>query len=98
MAKSGKSIKKSTILNNHGGVFTMPGGFKVRVEILDKQEAQDQMGSKVLAQYYHDDHLIVLKRSRAPKKRRTDLEHELQHMCVDWIDFFIRKAKIKMKE
>ncbi|MGH9910321.1 MAG: hypothetical protein ACRD32_06735, partial [Nitrososphaerales archaeon] len=85
-----------TILNRYGGVFTMPGGFKVRVEILGKEDARDQMGSKVLAQYYQDDHLILLKRSRTPKKRRTDLEHELFHMAVDWIDHFVRKARVSV--
>ena len=89
--------KRSTLLTNYGGVLNMPGGFKVRVEILDKQDARDQMGSKVLAQYYQDDHIILLKRSRPAKQRKSDLEHELQHMCVDWIDHFIRKAKITRK-
>ena len=93
-----KGMRRSTILNNYGGVFSMPGGFKVRVDILDKTDAKDQMGSKVLAQYYQDDHLILLKRSRSAKKRKTDLEHELQHMCVDWIDHFIRKARVTTKK
>jgi Zn-dependent peptidase ImmA (M78 family) len=90
-------MRRSTILKNYGGVFSMPGGFKVRVDILDKNDARDQMGSQVLAQYYHDDHLIVLKRSRSDKQRKSDLEHELQHMCVDWIDHFVRKARVIKK-
>ena len=89
-----KGIRRSTILNNYGGVFTMPGGFKVRVEILGKEEAREQMGNQCLAQYYQDDHVIMLKRSRKPKQRRTDLEHELSHMVVDWIDHFVRKARV----
>ena len=72
----------------------MRGGFKVCVEILDKIDAREQMGNEILAQYWHEDQLIQLKRSRTAKQRRTDLEHELQHMCVDWIDHFIRKAKV----
>lgn len=71
----------------------MPGGFKVKVEILDKEEANDEMGKEVLAQYYHEDHLIQLRKERTPSQRKTDLEHELQHCCVDWVDYFIRKAR-----
>jgi len=90
--------RHSTILKNYGGTFTMPGGFRVTVDILDKSDARDQMGSQVLAQYYQDDHIILLKRSRSAKQRKTDLEHELQHMVVDWIDHFVRKAKIVRKQ
>lgn len=93
-----KGMRRSTSLNNYGGVFSMPGRFKVRVNILNKSDARDQMGSKVLAQYYQDDHIILLKRSRSAKQRRTDLEHELQHMCVDWIDHFVRKARVSKKK
>lgn len=97
MTNGKRRTKISTGLANHGGAFTMPGGFRVRVEILDKQDAKDQMGSQVLAQYYQDEHLILLKRSRSAKQRKTDLEHELQHMCVDFIDHFVRKAKVTKK-
>lgn len=86
--------KISTLLANNGGSFTMPGRFKVRVELLDKSDAKDTMGSQVLAQYYPDEHLIILKRSRSAKQRKSDLEHELQHCCVDWVDHYIRKAKV----
>ena len=83
----------ATRLNVDGGIFSMPGGFKVRVEILDKDEAEEEIGPEYLAHYCHDDHLIQLRRSRSNADRLTDLEHELQHCCVDWVDFFIRKAK-----
>ena len=92
-----KGTKQSTVLAQYGGSFTMPGGFRVKVEILDKQDSKDQMGSQVLAQYFQDDHLIVLKRSRSAKQRKTDLEHELQHCCVDWVDHYIRKARVTKK-
>jgi len=92
-----KGMRQSTILNNYGGEFVMPGGFKVKVAVLDKEDANDHMGGKALALYYQDEHLICLKRSRPAKLRRTDLEHELQHMVVDWIDHFIRKARVKKK-
>jgi hypothetical protein len=85
--------KLSTVLNKQGGTFTMPGGFKVRVEILDKEEANAEMGREVLAQYYHDDHLIQLRKERTVAQRKSDFEHELQHCCIDWVDFFIRKAR-----
>lgn len=85
--------KLSTLLNNKGGKFTMPGGFAVRVELLDKEDANEEMGKEVLAQYYHEDHLIQLRKERTPSQRKTDLEHELQHMTVDWVDYFIRKAR-----
>ena len=88
-----KKVRTSTLLNSQGGTFTMPGGFKVRVEILDAGEANAEMGKEVLAQYYHEDHLIQLRKSRTAKQRKTDLEHELQHCCVDWVDYFIRKAR-----
>lgn len=71
----------------------MPGGFKVRVELLDEDEANDEMGNEVLAQYYHDDHVIQLRKARTATQRKSDFEHELQHMCVDWVDYFIRKAR-----
>jgi len=90
-------MRSSTILKNYGGSFTMPGKFKVIAEILDKHDAHDHMGSKVLAQYYQDDHLILLKRSRSAKQRKADLEHELGHMCIDWIDHFMRKSKVPVK-
>ena len=88
-----KKLKTSTLLNKYGGTFTMPGGFKVRVEILDNEEANAEMGAEVLAQYYHDDHVIQLRKNRTPKQRKSDFEHELQHCCVDWVDYFIRKAR-----
>jgi hypothetical protein len=89
--------KRSTILANYGGAFTMPGGFRVVVELLGRQDARECMGGKILAQYYQDEHIIVLKKSRSAKQRKADLEHELQHMTVDWIDHFVRKAKVSKK-
>lgn len=88
-----RKVRTSTLLNKHGGVFRMPGGFTVRVEILDKEEANAEMGREVLAQYYHDDHVIQLRRERTVKQRKSDFEHELQHMTIDWVDYFIRRAK-----
>lgn len=88
-----KKIKIATQLRKFGGMITLPGGFKVRVELLDKEEADDEMGKEVLAQYYHEDHLIQLRKERTEKERKSDFEHELQHMCVDWVDYFIRKAR-----
>lgn len=85
--------RKSTELIQRGGVFTLVGGFRVRVEILDNDEAREEMGNEVLAQYFHDDHVIQLRKSRSMKQRRADFEHELQHMCIDWVDHFIRKSK-----
>ena len=86
-------MRTSTSLNKYGGVFTMPGGFKVKVEILEHEDANAEMGAEALAQYYHEDHLIQLRRTRTAKQRKTDLEHELQHMVVDWVDYFIRRAR-----
>lgn len=71
----------------------MPGRFKVTVHILDKTEAKDEMDSKALAMYYQDEHAIVLRKSRSQAKRKEDLEHEISHMCIDWADHFIRKAR-----
>ena len=85
--------RKSTELIRHGGVFTLVGGFRVRVEILDKDEAREEMGNEVLAQYFHDDHVIQLRKSRSLKQRRADFEHELQHCCIDWVDYFCRRAR-----
>jgi hypothetical protein len=90
-----KGKRSAVILNKYGGTFTMPGHFKVRVEILNKDEAKDQMGTQVLAQYCQEEHLILLQRSRTSKQRMTDLAHELQHCCVDWVDHYIRKARCK---
>jgi len=97
MAKHLRGMRRSTLLKNVGGTFTMPGRFKVHVEILGKDDAREQMGGQVLAQYWQGDHIISLKRSRTDKQRRTDLEHELQHCCVDWIDHFMRKARVTKK-
>lgn len=85
--------KTSTLLREQGGSFNMPGGFKVRVEILNKEDADDEMGKEALAQYFHDDHLIQLRKSRTKKQRKSDFEHELMHMTVDWVDYFVRKAR-----
>lgn len=71
----------------------MPGNFKVVVQVLTKSEAKDEMDSNALAQYWQEEHIITLRRNRSPKQRKSDLEHELQHMTVDWVDHFIRKAK-----
>lgn len=71
----------------------MPGGFKVKVQIVAKEAEAEEIGEQTLACYYHEDHLIQLRSSRPLHLRRTDLEHELQHACVDWVDFFIRKSK-----
>jgi len=90
--------RRSTLLNNHGGTFTMPGGFRVRVEILDHEEANAEMGVEVLAQYYHDDHVIQLRKNRTAKQRKSDLEHELQHCSIDWVDYFMRKARVTTKQ
>ena len=84
--------KLVTVLATEGGSFTMPGGFKVTVEVLGKQDASEEMGNKVLAQYYQSEHKILLKRTRSMRKRKADLEHELGHMCIDWADHFVRKA------
>lgn len=86
-------MKKFTLLSKQGGVFTMPGCFRVRVEILEKDEADDEMGREALAQFLHDDHLIQLRRERTAKQRRADLEHELMHMTVDWVDYFGRRSR-----
>lgn len=83
----------STKLNKVGGVFTMPGGFRVKVQVVPKEDEKEEIGDETLACYYHADHLIQLRSSRSVAQRRTDLEHELQHACVDWVDFFIRKSK-----
>ncbi len=85
-------MRKSTDLIKNGGTLVMPGGFKVRVEILDKEDAASEMGSEVLAQYFHADHLIQLRKSRPLKQRRKDFEHELGHMSIDWVDHLIRKG------
>ena len=88
-----KKVRTSTKLREQGGMFVMPGGFKVRVELLQKDEADAEMGREVLAQYFHEDHLIQLRKCRSKKQRKSDFEHELQHMTVDWVDYFIRKAR-----
>jgi Zn-dependent peptidase ImmA (M78 family) len=71
----------------------MPGGFKVKVQVVSKEDESDEIGEQTLACYYHEDHLIQLRSSRSLKQRKTDLEHELQHCCVDWVDHFIRKSR-----
>ncbi len=86
--------RQSTLLNKYGGTLTLPGGFRIRVEILDTDEEDSILGRECLAHYIHADHLIQLRRSRTIKQRRTDLEHELQHASVDWLDYFMRKAKV----
>lgn len=86
--------KQSTILINDGGSFTLPGNFRVSVHILGKNDAKDDMDSQSLAMYYQDEHSILLRRSRSKKNRKADLEHELQHCCVDWVDHFIRKSYV----
>ena len=88
-------MKIATHLYQYGGIIRMPGGFKVTVVLLDKEEAKDTLGSQVLAAYWQEDHVITLKKSRSARQRKTDLEHELQHMTVDWIDHFIRKARCR---
>lgn len=89
-----KRAKQATLLNRYGGSFTMPGGFRVKVQVLDKEDEPTEIPGKVLAQYWQSEHLIVLRGSRSLKQRKTDLEHELQHCCVDWVDHYMRKARV----
>lgn len=91
--KSDKLPSLSSVYASKGGSFTMPGDFVVNIEILGKNEAQEEMGTN-LAQYYHGEHRILLRKSRSLKKRKSDLEHELAHMCIDWADHFIRKSVV----
>lgn len=86
-------MKLATRLYKDGGIIRMPGGFKVRVDILGKEDAKDVLGGQILAAYWQEEHIITLKKSRSVRQRKTDLEHEMQHMCVDFIDHFMRKAK-----
>ena len=88
-------MKFATRFYKSGGVIRMPGGFRVRVEVLGKEDAKDVMGGQILAAYWQEEHVITLKKSRSARQRKTDLEHELQHMTVDWIDHFMRKARCK---
>ena len=90
--------RQSTILTENGGSFTMPGNFKVIVQVLNKQEAKDDMDVYSLAQYWQEEHVICLRKSRSSKKRKADLEHELQHMVVDWVDHYMRKAKCRISK
>ena len=87
-------MKLVTRFYKSGGIIRMPGGFKVRVEVLGKEDAKDSMGGQILAAYWQEEHIITLRKSRTARQRKTDLEHELQHMCVDFIDHFMRKSKV----
>ena len=53
-----------TKLNKRGGTFTMPGGFKVKVQIVDKDDESEEIGESTLACYYNEDNLIQLMSSR----------------------------------
>jgi hypothetical protein len=89
-----KRTKQATLLNKYGGAITLPGRFRVRIQILDKNEERTEIPGKVLAQYFQTEHLITLRSSRNLKQRKSDLEHELQHACVDWVDHMMRKAYV----
>lgn len=83
----------STHLAKHGGVLTLPGDFVIKVDVLGTHEAKKDIATDCLAQYFIEEHRIVLRRSRKLKDRKLDLDHEIQHGLVDWLDFFMRKAK-----
>lgn len=87
------AMRRITKLVRQGGHIHMPGGFCIKIRVLDKWEADEEIGTENLAEFVHANQIINLRESRPVKQRRTDLEHELQHACVDWIDHFMRRAK-----
>ncbi|MCI0551093.1 MAG: hypothetical protein L0287_09060 [Anaerolineae bacterium] len=68
--------------------FSMPGGYKVRVVIRDKGES-DEFDANTVANWDRDAHTINLRASRR-QYWRDDLKHEIGHLFVDWLDWFLR--------
>ena len=66
--------------------FTLPGGYTVRIEIAEKGEILDAH-----ATWEDDEHLITLRESRR-RHWRDDFSHELDHVYVDWRDWWLEKA------
>ena len=89
--------KLSTLLVSQGGTFTMPGKFKVPIKLVTKGAEHDDMDTHAYAEFEHDTNIITLRTSRKRRQRRSDLEHELQHMAVDWINHVMHKVRIKVK-
>ena len=95
VAKKTHWTKLSTLMVTQGETrFTMPGKFKVIIRVANKGDEKEDISPDALAEYEHDTNIIVLRSSRTQRQRREDLAHELQHLCVEWLDHIIRKVKI----
>ena len=68
--------------------FTMPGGYNVRIVIRGIGES-DEFDKNTVANWDAEAHTINLRESRR-RHWRDDLKHELDHMYVDWRDWFLR--------
>ena len=89
--------KLSTLLVSQGGTFSMPGKFKVPIKLVTKDAERDEISPEAYSEFEHDTNIITIRTSRKRRQRRTDLEHELQHMVVDWINHVMNKVRIKVK-
>ena len=94
---SKKWTKLSTMLIQRGGVFNMPGRHQIVVRIVPKSEERTDLDTNSCAEFEHDSNIISLRTSRNLKQRRADLDHELQHACVDWINHVMNKVRVRVK-
>jgi len=95
--KTHKWTKLSTLLIKQGGTFNMPGHFQIKVVLVPKAEEKAELDTNSCAEFEHDSNIISLRTSRNLKQRRADLDHELQHACVDWIEHTMHKVRIRVK-
>lgn len=72
---------------------TFPGDYHITVSRLNKNKADNEMGSGVYAQWDVDDHLILLRSERAGQNQREDFVHEMEHAFIDWKDWFLGKSE-----
>ena len=75
--------------------FTMPGKFRVIIRVANKGDEKQDISPDALAEYEHDTNVIVLRSSRTQRQRREDLQHELQHLVVEWMDHIMRKVRVR---
>lgn len=90
-----KWTRLSTLLIKNGGTLHMPGRFLIEVRVVPRSEEKDDLDKNSCAEFEHDSNIISLRTSRKLTQRRADLDHELQHACVDWIDHIVRKVRIR---
>ena len=70
-------------LKHHPVYVTLPGGYKIEVQVLSKKEFNEENGEDDLATWDCSERVIYLRKARTSKQRLEDFVHELGHAYLD---------------